>query len=70
VFPLGMYVAATHDYATEARLRFLDSIPRVIFWVALLAWALTFAGMSLRLLRSLSFLWNHQAGPMQIPRGE
>lgn len=45
VFPLGMYAAATHDYATEAHLYFLDTIPHAVFWVALLAWVLTFIGM-------------------------
>jgi tellurite resistance protein TehA-like permease len=51
VFPLGMYVAATHDYATEAHLQFLDAIPHVVFWIALVAWALTFVGMWVRLIR-------------------
>lgn len=31
VFPLGMYVAATHEYATAAHLPFLKVIPRAIF---------------------------------------
>jgi tellurite resistance protein TehA-like permease len=56
VFPLGMYVAATYDYATEAHLPFLDVIPHVVFWVALPAWALTFVGMSMGLLRPLFFV--------------
>lgn len=51
VFPLGMYTAATHDYATVAHLPFLDLIPHAVFWVALLAWVLTFIGMLVRLLR-------------------
>jgi tellurite resistance protein TehA-like permease len=45
VFPLGMYVAATHDYATEAHLHFLYAISHAVFWIALLAWVLTFVGM-------------------------
>lgn len=53
VFPLGMYVAATHDYATQAHLGFLDPIPHAVFWVALLAWVLTFIGMWVQLLRPL-----------------
>ncbi len=56
VFPLGMYVAATHDYATEAHLQFLDFIPHVVFWVALPAWALTFVGLWIGLLRPLFFM--------------
>lgn len=51
VFPLGMYTAATHDYATAAHMPFLEVIPRVVFWVALLAWLLAFVGMWMRLLR-------------------
>lgn len=64
VFPLGMYVAATHDYATQAHLQFLDVIPDVVFWMAFPAWALTFVGMWLGLLRPLFFLpyrWVRQA---------
>jgi tellurite resistance protein TehA-like permease len=56
VFPLGMYVVATHDYAAVARLPFLDAIPQAAFWVALLAWVLTFIGMCLQMLRLLSGL--------------
>jgi tellurite resistance protein TehA-like permease len=51
VFPLGMYVAATQSYATAAGLSFLEWIPRALFWVALLAWAVTFIGMCVHLLR-------------------
>jgi tellurite resistance protein TehA-like permease len=64
VFPLGMYVAATHDYATEAHLQFLDAIPHAVFWVALLAWVLTFVGMWVQLLRPLASQRNHQARPL------
>lgn len=52
VFPLGMYVAATHNYATFAHLPFLEPIAEVLFWIALLAWVLTFFGMWYHLLRS------------------
>lgn len=45
VFPLGMYTVATHDYAAVAHLPFLDSITQPLFWIALLAWTLTFIGM-------------------------
>lgn len=57
VFPLGMYVTATHDYATEAHLGFLDAIPRAVFWVALFAWASTFTAMWMQLLRPLYLQW-------------
>lgn len=50
VFPLGMYVVATHEYSTVAHLPFLAVIPRAMFWVALLAWVLSFIGMCMRLL--------------------
>jgi tellurite resistance protein TehA-like permease len=60
VFPLGMYVAATHDYATVARLPFLDAIPQTLFWVALLVWGLTFIGMWVQVLRP---------HPRQVPSG-
>jgi tellurite resistance protein TehA-like permease len=53
VFPLGMYVAATHDYATEAHLGFLDAVPHAVVWVALFAWVLTFIGTWVQLLRPL-----------------
>jgi tellurite resistance protein TehA-like permease len=56
VFPLGMYVAATHDYATEAHQYFLYAISNAVFWAALLAWVLTFIGMWVQLLRSRSAL--------------
>jgi len=51
VFPLGMYVTATHEYATEAHMLFLHAISLPVFWIALLAWILTFAGMCAKLLR-------------------
>ncbi len=52
VFPLGMYVAATHEYAAAARLPFLEPIPQVLFWLALLAWVATFLGMGASLVRT------------------
>jgi tellurite resistance protein TehA-like permease len=52
VFPLGMYVAATHNYATVAGLAFLEPVPQLLFWIALLTWALTFIGMWVHLLRA------------------
>jgi tellurite resistance protein TehA-like permease len=55
VFPLGMYVVATYSYAAAGRLPFLAPVPRAIFWIALLAWALTFIGMWVRLLRLIRY---------------
>lgn len=51
VFPLGMYAVATHDYAAVEHLTFLNALPPAVFWVALLAWVLTFIGMWVQLLR-------------------
>jgi len=51
VFPLGMYAAATHDYAVVAHLPFLEPIPQVMFWLALAAWTATFIAMWAHLLR-------------------
>jgi tellurite resistance protein TehA-like permease len=61
VFPLGMYAVATHDYATAAHLVFLDVIPHIVFWVALVAWVLTFIGMWGRVLRPFYSEWDRRA---------
>jgi tellurite resistance protein TehA-like permease len=52
VFPLGMYVAATHNYAIVASLPFLEPLPRLFFWIALPTWTLTFIGMWVHLLHA------------------
>lgn len=51
VFPLGMYVAATHEFARVADLPFLEPIPQALYWIALLAWTLAFIGMCVQLVR-------------------
>jgi tellurite resistance protein TehA-like permease len=54
VFPLGMYAVATYEMADAMALGFLDFIPRIFFWVALVAWALAFIGMVRSVIRSLA----------------
>lgn len=45
VFPLGMYATCTFNLATVTNLTVLLFIPRVVAYVALLAWTLAFAGL-------------------------
>ncbi len=45
VFPLGMYTVCTQNLIRVFRLPFLDPIPAVFVWIALGAWACTFAGL-------------------------
>ncbi|MEP7131674.1 MAG: C4-dicarboxylate ABC transporter, partial [Acidobacteriota bacterium] len=51
VFPLGMYTVSTCKLASAAHLPFLLTIPRVIVFISLAAWALTFLGLVRTLLR-------------------
>ncbi len=57
VFPLGMYVASTFQMAQAMRLDFLLVLPRVFLYIALAAWALTFAGLCRRFSYHLFLLW-------------
>ncbi len=62
VFPLGMYAAATNDMAHSMNLAFLRFIPEVFLYIALLAWAVTLAGLVCHLAG--------QFGPLESrPRG-
>lgn len=54
VFPLGMYTTASWRLAEALRLRFLDVVPEVFVWVALVAWCLNFVGLLHALIRSSS----------------
>ncbi|WP_374576934.1 tellurite resistance/C4-dicarboxylate transporter family protein [Phenylobacterium sp.] len=51
VFPLGMYAASTWQMNRAMELDFLFALPRVFFWVALVAWTITFCGMLHALVR-------------------
>ena len=45
-----MYTVATHDYAAVAGFTFLEPLPQVAFWIALVTWVLSFIGMVTQLL--------------------
>jgi tellurite resistance protein TehA-like permease len=51
VFPLGMYAVSTREMAGVMHLDFLQTLPRVFLFVALVAWLLTFWGLLHTLLR-------------------
>lgn len=44
VFPLGMYTTCTYQLSHAVELPFLEAIPDVFIYVALIAWVITFAG--------------------------
>jgi tellurite resistance protein TehA-like permease len=51
VFPLGMYAACTWQMDRAMQLGFLEGLPRVLLYVALAAWGITFLGMLRALVR-------------------
>jgi tellurite resistance protein TehA-like permease len=51
VFPLGMYVAATYEMNLAMGFTILDLVPQIFLYIALAAWAATFAGFVLDLVR-------------------
>ncbi|WP_066167401.1 tellurite resistance/C4-dicarboxylate transporter family protein [Gordonia hydrophobica] len=51
VFPLGMYGVGSRQLGTVNDIPLLDTIGHVEIWVAVVAWALTFAGFLLTLVR-------------------
>lgn len=53
VFPLGMYAACTWQMDRAMEFGFLAGLPRVFFYVALVAWTITFVGMLRALTRGL-----------------
>lgn len=53
VFPLGMYAASTWQMDRAMEFGFLAAIPRIFFYVAFIAWTITFVAMLRSLLRAL-----------------
>jgi tellurite resistance protein TehA-like permease len=51
VFPLGMYAAATEEMIGTMHLEFLQWLPQLFAYLALIAWAMAFAGFALDVLR-------------------
>lgn len=55
VFPLGMYAACTWQMDRAMEFGFLSALPRSFFYIASVAWAITFAGMLRTLSRAFLF---------------
>jgi tellurite resistance protein TehA-like permease len=50
VFPLGMYAASTYEMNLAMGFKFLAYVPGVFFFLAIVAWTLTFLGLLARVL--------------------
>jgi tellurite resistance protein TehA-like permease len=53
VFPLGMYSASTHEMVKALAVDFLGFLAPLFLYIALAAWAATFIGLAVQLLRRL-----------------
>jgi tellurite resistance protein TehA-like permease len=51
VFPLAMYTTSTHRLAGALGMPALLALPHVFMWIALAAWAATFTGMVVHVVR-------------------
>jgi tellurite resistance protein TehA-like permease len=54
VFPLGMYTVCTQNLIRVLRLPFLEIIAAAFVWIASIAWALTFAGLTWHVAKLIS----------------
>ncbi|WP_417806348.1 tellurite resistance/C4-dicarboxylate transporter family protein [Thioclava sp.] len=53
VFPLGMYTTSTYQFDRAMEYGFLDPLPKLLIFVALLAWLLAMAGLARRIYDAL-----------------
>jgi nitrate reductase gamma subunit len=68
VFPLGMYAVVTFRMADAMSLGFLDFIPLLLFWTALVAWAFWAAFPFTRLVHAWSIPLQYLGRPYIIYR--
>jgi tellurite resistance protein TehA-like permease len=54
VFPLGMYSVATWKLADIVQLSFLKMLSRMFLYIALLAWLVTFVGMLVHIVKTIT----------------
>lgn len=66
VFPLGMYTTSTYQFDRAMGYGFLDPVPGVLVYVALVAWTLGMAGLGRRIARDLRQLLHRR--PLQQGR--